>query len=53
VTFFTATADEASQLLALTARRSADAYSRRNPQWNSRQAFGGRPPGFASACRRR
>jgi allophanate hydrolase len=41
VTFFSATADEASQLLALVAQCDPqDAWSRRNPQWNSRQAFG-------------
>ncbi len=41
VTLFSATADEASQLLALVARADPqDSYSRRNPQWNSRQAFG-------------
>lgn len=39
VTFFSATADEASQLLALVARS-------RNPQWNSRQAFGRPSAGF-------
>ncbi|MEQ5843940.1 allophanate hydrolase [Paraburkholderia acidicola] len=41
VTFFTATAQEASELLALTARKdAADAYSRDNPQWNDGTAFG-------------
>jgi len=41
VTFFTATAAEASELLALTARHDPrDAYSRRNPQWNAARAFG-------------
>ncbi|MDR5795149.1 allophanate hydrolase [Caballeronia sp. LZ008] len=41
VTFFTATAAEASELLALTARDDPrDAYSRRNPQWNAARAFG-------------
>ena len=47
VTFFSATADEASQLLALVARTDPqDSYSRRNPQWNSRQAFGRPSAGF-------
>jgi len=41
VTFFTATADEASTLLDLTARHDPrDAYSRVNPQWNTSRAFG-------------
>jgi allophanate hydrolase len=41
VTYFTATASEASELLALTARHDpADAYSRANPQWNDGSAFG-------------
>ena len=41
VTFFTATADEASQLLALTARLDPrDEYSRVNPLWNDGSAFG-------------
>jgi allophanate hydrolase len=41
VTFFTATAEEASTLLALTARHDPrDAYSRVNPQWNTARAFG-------------
>lgn len=41
VTTFTATAREASQLLALTARLDPrDEYSRRNPQWNDGSAFG-------------
>ncbi|AMV44514.1 allophanate hydrolase [Paraburkholderia caribensis] len=41
VTYFTATASEASELLALTARHDpADAYSRVNPQWNDATAFG-------------
>ncbi|MFG3695327.1 allophanate hydrolase [Stutzerimonas stutzeri] len=41
VTFFTATAAEASQLLALTARHdSRDEYSRANPLWNDGSAFG-------------
>ncbi|MGK2915207.1 MAG: allophanate hydrolase, partial [Porticoccaceae bacterium] len=40
-TFFTATAREARQLLALTARRDdTDPYSRSNPQWNDGGAFG-------------
>ncbi|CAM2189039.1 Allophanate hydrolase [Paraburkholderia sacchari] len=46
VTFFTATAEEASELLSLTARTDArDAYSRKNPQWNSASAFG-KPASF-------
>lgn len=41
VTTFTATAREASQLLALTARLdSRDEYSRSNPLWNDSSAFG-------------
>ena len=41
VTYFTATASEASELLALTARHDpTDAYSRANPQWNDASAFG-------------
>jgi allophanate hydrolase len=41
VTFFTATAREASELLALTAiHDSRDAYSRANPLWNDASAFG-------------
>ncbi len=41
VTFLTATAREASELLALTAHQDpADAYSRPNPQWNDATAFG-------------
>jgi allophanate hydrolase len=41
VTTFTATAAEASQLLALTAGLDPrDAYSRANPQWNDASAFG-------------
>ncbi|WP_278378731.1 allophanate hydrolase [Stutzerimonas kunmingensis] len=41
VTFFTATAAEASQLLALTARLDPrDEYSRTNPLWNDGSAFG-------------
>ena len=47
VTFFSPTADEASQLLALVAQCDPqDAWSRRNPQWNSRQAFGRPSAGF-------
>jgi allophanate hydrolase len=41
VTYFTATASEASELLALTAQADPrDAYSRKNPQWNGARAFG-------------
>lgn len=41
VTFFTATAGEASRLLALTARLDPrDEYSRANPSWNDGSAFG-------------
>ena len=41
VTFFTTTAAEASQLLALTARLdSRDEYSRANPLWNDGSALG-------------
>jgi allophanate hydrolase len=41
VTTFTATAREASQLLALTAHLDPrDEYSRSNPQWNDGAAFG-------------
>lgn len=41
VTYFTATASEASTLLALAAAHDpADAYSRANPQWNDGAAFG-------------
>jgi allophanate hydrolase len=41
VTYFTASASEASTLLALTAAHDpADAYSRANPQWNDGAAFG-------------
>ena len=41
VTYFTASAAEASALLSLSARTDAhDAYSRRNPQWNAANAFG-------------
>ncbi|PWC19927.1 allophanate hydrolase [Brenneria roseae subsp. roseae] len=47
VTFFTASAEEASQLLALVALRDPDdAYSRANPQWNDASAFGLPRPGF-------
>ncbi|MGK9172639.1 allophanate hydrolase [Yokenella regensburgei] len=47
VTFFTATAAEASRLLALTARLDpADDYSRQNPAWNGAQAFGRPRKGF-------
>lgn len=47
VTFFTATAAEASRLLALTAVKDVrDAYSRSNPAWNGAQAFGAPQPGF-------
>lgn len=46
VTYFTATAGEASELLSLTAQTDArDAYSRRNLQWNSASAFG-KPTSF-------
>ena len=46
-TFFTATAAEASRLLALTAALDPrDAYSRANPQWNDGTAFGKPRPGF-------
>ncbi len=47
VTYFTATASEASQLLALTARLDPrDEYSRSNPLWNDGSAFGTPRPGF-------
>ena len=47
VTFFTSTAAEASQLLALTAKLDArDEYSRANPLWNDASAFGKPCPGF-------
>ncbi|AYC33952.1 allophanate hydrolase [Pseudomonas cavernae] len=47
VTYFTATAREASQLLALTAKRDPrDEYSRTNPLWNDASAFGAPRPGF-------
>lgn len=46
-TFFTATAAEASRLLALTAvQDERDDYSRANPQWNDAGAFGRPRPGF-------
>lgn len=45
VAVFAATAREASQLLALTARQDAtDPYSRANPQWNDGGAFGAPRP---------
>ncbi|MBF7730668.1 allophanate hydrolase [Pseudomonas sp. N040] len=41
VTYFTASAAEASQLLALTAKLDeSDEYSRSNPLWNDGSAFG-------------
>lgn len=41
VSLFAATAREASELLALAAAPDPlDAYSRRNPAWNAREAFG-------------
>ena len=47
VTFFTATAAEASRLLALTAVLDPlDDYSRQNPAWNGAQAFGVPRAGF-------
>ncbi|HBX55518.1 allophanate hydrolase [Pseudomonas sp. UBA2684] len=47
VTFFTASASEASQLLALTAVLDPrDAYSRANPLWNDGSAFGTPRSGF-------
>lgn len=47
VTYFTATAAEASQLLALTAKLDErDEYSRANPLWNDASAFGKPRPGF-------
>ncbi|MDR0673835.1 MAG: allophanate hydrolase [Zoogloeaceae bacterium] len=47
VTFFTASAAEASRLFTLAARYDpADAYSRVNPSWNREDAFGGIRPGF-------
>ncbi|HYQ39006.1 MAG TPA: allophanate hydrolase, partial [Pseudomonas sp.] len=45
VTYFTATAREASALLALTARLDPrDEYSRANPLWNDASAFGAPRP---------
>lgn len=45
VSTFTATAREASQLLALCARLDpGDCYSRSNPQWNDASAFGAPRP---------
>ncbi|SEJ83532.1 allophanate hydrolase [Pseudomonas linyingensis] len=45
VTFFTATAREASALLALTAKLDPrDEYSRANPLWNDASAFGAPRP---------
>ena len=45
VTFFAATAREASQLLALTAKLDErDEYSRANPLWNDASAFGAPRP---------
>lgn len=47
VTYFTLTANEASLLLGLTAQHDPqDAYSRANPLWNSRAAFGVPAAGF-------
>ncbi|MGE6793803.1 allophanate hydrolase [Pseudomonas guineae] len=47
VTYFTASALEASQLLALTAKHdSRDQYSRSNPLWNDASAFGAPRKGF-------
>lgn len=47
VTYFTTSAVDASQLLALTAAVDPqDAYSRPNPQWNDAGAFGVPPVGF-------
>ena len=47
VTYFTATAREASQLLALTAKLDhRDQYSRSNPLWNDTSAFGAPRPAF-------
>lgn len=46
-TFLTATAAEASQLLALTAKKDRhDEYSRVNPSWNGASAFGTPTKGF-------
>ncbi|MDF3931138.1 allophanate hydrolase [Pseudomonas citronellolis] len=45
ITFFSATAAEASELLALSARHDPlDAYSRANPAWNDASAFGAPRP---------
>ncbi|TWC34581.1 allophanate hydrolase [Pseudomonas sp. SJZ079] len=47
VSYFSASAREASQLLALTAMLDArDAYSRGNPLWNDASAFGVPRPGW-------
>jgi allophanate hydrolase len=47
VSYFSASAREASQLLALTAGLDArDAYSRANPLWNDASAFGVPRPGW-------
>jgi allophanate hydrolase len=47
VSYFSASAREASQLLALTATLDArDAYSRGNPLWNDASAFGAPRPGW-------
>ena len=47
VTYFTTSAREASQLLALTAKLDPhDPYSRANPLWNAGSAFGAVRPGF-------
>lgn len=47
LTLFTATAREASQLLALTAQPDPrDEYSRANPLWNDASAFGAPRSGF-------
>lgn len=47
VTYFTASAREASHLLGLTANLDpADAYSRKNPLWNDASAFGVPRQGF-------
>lgn len=47
VTYFTASAVEASQLLALTAKLDPqDQYSRSNPLWNDASAFGAPRRGF-------
>ncbi len=45
ITYFTASAAEASELLALTARLDPrDGYSRANPAWNDASAFGAPKP---------